>query len=244
MKKHDEFLQPLRTRPNLDPDPTFKAELRKKLDSFASEKKSARKRTVSTLVPNLLSAAILFIALFVGYDFINKKENLQVVPKTGEQVENSPVGHEELTDQFAKETVGIAFAHVTILYTGGGPQLGEIFTFNGREYRYLGTDFDTKEKALGYLEEVYTKELADRIYRSLEIIEQNGKTAVPVKELTYNLQWQDTEVGTREKHNESTWTINFKVPVENGPILFKNYDIDFKYENGWKLNGSLPFIAH
>lgn len=245
MNKHDEFLQPLRNRPDLAPSPTFKAELQQKLDSLASEKKYARKRVASSLVPNLLTAALLFIALFVGYDFINKKENQEVIPKSGEQVENGPVRPEELTEQFAKERVGIAFAHVTILYTGGGPELGDIFTFNGREYRYMGADFDTKEKALSYLEEVYTKELANRIYGALEIIEQNGKTAIPVQELTYNLLWQDTEVETMKKQNESLWTINFKVPVENdGASLFKNYNIEFKYENGWKLNGSLPFMAH
>jgi hypothetical protein len=245
VNKHDEFLQPLRNRPGLAPEPKFKAQLQQKLDFVASEEKSARKRVKNTLVPNLLTAALLFIALFVGYDFINKKENQQVIPKSGEHVENSPVKHEELTDRVAKETVGVAFAHVTILYTGGGPQLGDLFTNNGREYRYMGSDFDTKEKALSYLEEVYTKELADRIYGALEIIEQNGKTAVPVQELTYNLLWQDTEVETMKKQNKSLWTINFKVPVENdGANLFKNYYIEFKYENGWKLNGSLPFTAH
>ncbi|WHY67777.1 DL-endopeptidase inhibitor IseA family protein [Neobacillus sp. SuZ13] len=237
-KMHDEFLQPLRDRPDLNADQRFKQELKQKLNSMAT-KNSNDKRT---WLPNLLTAVLLFIGMFAGYQVIFKGEST-IVPRNGEQVKNNetPV---VLTEQMAKETVSEAFTHVLAVYNGGGEQPHE-FHYNGTKYRYMADNFNTKKKIVDYLKEEYTNELANRIFGVLDIIKYEEKLAQPIKDSSTNLLWHDAQIASRKQINDTTWTMKFQVAVDHkGSPVYRSYNLEFKYENGWKLNGALPFTSH
>ncbi|MGG3563243.1 DL-endopeptidase inhibitor IseA family protein [Neobacillus rhizosphaerae] len=242
-KMYDKFLQPLKNRTDLQPDLKFKENLHKKLTSMAHEQKSAKRGIGKHLLPNLLTAALLLIGIVAGYEVIFTEKH-EIESKHSTLPEGNETKQAELTEQIAKETVGVAFAHVSVIYNGGGPEMGEVFSYNGKSYRYMGEDFITKEKVLAYLEEVYTKEVANRIYGAMDFIEYNGKLAQPNRQMSGNLLWQDAEIGSRKKLNDLSWSIEFKVPVDQGVSdPFKIYHISLKYEDGWKLDGSLPFTT-
>ncbi|WML55959.1 DL-endopeptidase inhibitor IseA family protein [Neobacillus sp. PS2-9] len=242
-KMYDNFLQPLKNRPGMQPDQEFKENLHKKLSSMAHEQKRAKKGIGKHLIPNLLTAAILFIGIFAGYEVIFKEKH-EIESKHSNHSDIQDVNQVELSEQKAKETVGIAFVHASVLYNGGGPEMGEVFSYNGKSYRYMVEDFITKEKVLAYLEEVYTKEVANRIYGAMDFIEYNGKLAQPNRQMSGNLLWQDAEIASRKQLNDLSWSIEFKVPIDQGVSdPFRIYHISLKYEDGWKLDGSLPFTT-
>ncbi|MDQ1146003.1 ribosomal protein S17E [Bacillus sp. SORGH_AS 510] len=243
-KMYDSFLQPLKNRPDLEPDQVFKENLHKKLTAMAQEQKTAKRGIRKHLLPNLLTAAVLIIGMIAGYDVIFKEKH-EIESKHATPAENTVIKQMKLTDQKAKETVGLAFEHALIIYNGGGPEMGEVFSYKGESYRYLGEDFNTKKKILAYLQDVYTKEAANRIFGALDIIEYQGKLAQPNRVANANLLWQQAEIASRKQINDVNWNIEFKVPVDLADTdPFRIYHIGLKYENGWKLDGSLPFSAN
>lgn len=240
-KMYDSFLQPLKNRPDLEPDQAFKENLHKKLTTIAQEQKPAKKGIRKHLLPNLLTAAVLVIGMIAGYDVIFQEKH-EIESKHATPPENADIKQLELTDQKVKETVGLAFDHALIIYNGGGPEMGEVFSYKGESYRYFGEDFKTKEKIFAYLQEVYTKEAANRIFGAMDIIEYQGKLAQPNRVANANLLWQQADIASRKQINDENWNIEFKVPVDLAVTNpFRIYHISLKYENGWKLDGSLPF---
>lgn len=236
---HDDFLQPLKNRPDLHAEHRFKQELQRSLYTLAAKKKYSKR--INTLFPSLLTAMFLFIGIYAGYQVIFKNEGM-LLSRQGEEIKNSEK-IEQLTELKAKETVSKAFTYAIAVYNGGAGQTQE-FTYKGTKYRFMAEEFDSKEKIVHYLEETYTNELASRIYGVLDCIMYENKLAQPIKDSSTNLEWQKTQIASLKQINETTWTIQFKVAIDSkGSPIYRFFNIEFKYENGWKLNDALPFTA-
>ncbi|MFB3167420.1 DL-endopeptidase inhibitor IseA family protein [Neobacillus sp. 179-C4.2 HS] len=236
---HDEFLQPLKNRPDLHADHRFKRELQQNLNAMATKKKYSKR--INTLIPSLLTAMFLFIGIYAGYQMIIKNDGM-LLSRQGEEIKNNEK-IVQLTEQVAKETVGKAFTYAKAVYNGGTGQTQE-FTYKGTNYRFMAEEFNSKGKIVQYLEEVYTTELANRIYGVLDCIQYENKLAQPIKDSSTNLLWQEAQIATIKQINDTTRNIQFKVAINSkGSPIYRFFNIEFKYENGWKLNGALPFTA-
>lgn len=60
--------------------------------------------------------------------------------------------------------------------SGNGTQKMEVFTLEGREYRYLSSDIGTHEKLLGYLMKTFTRKASEK-YIKERFIEHKGRMA-------------------------------------------------------------------
>ncbi|MBN6187608.1 hypothetical protein JQN58_11830 [Aneurinibacillus sp. BA2021] len=123
--------------------------------------------------------------------------------------------------------------------TSGGKTNGKLttFTFNGLEYRYLGSDLDTKKKFMEYLGTSYTAEAIATYMKQAKIIEHKGRMAQPNADGGSLLQW-DKAQATFIRYTNGIAEYELKVPYgEEGAIEFDIRRIQLKYEaNGWKVN--------
>jgi hypothetical protein len=237
----EQFLDPLKNRPDLNPRSEFKQELRKKL----SEKQSGnQKRKFIHWFPNMAAAALLVIGVLIGTELFtsdNTNSQEQVTP-----VENhldpavSDTDIADITEEEARELIGTAFAHYSVVVNGGGPEIGELFKQDDMVYRFMGEDFLSKESVLTYLQEKYTEKTALKIIEEIPFVVKDEKLAQPHKFITGNLQWADGEIQQFSEEDKKTRLVKFKVPVENVD-QYQSFNLILQYENGWKLDHKLPF---
>jgi hypothetical protein len=234
----DRFLEPLKNRPDLNPREEFKRELRNKLSEGQLRN---NKRTFIHWVPNLVAAALLLVGVFIGTVLItsdHSQEQLTSGEKLEPPVPDTPIT--DLTEAEARELIGSAFAHYSVVVNGGGPEIGESFKHDGMDYRFMGDDFLTNESVLSYLQEKYTEKTAVKIFEEIPFIIEDKKLAQPNKFVSGNLQWADGEIQQFKEDGRKTRLVKFKVPVESVD-QYQIFDLMLKYENGWKLNEKLPF---
>lgn len=233
----DEFLKPLKNRPDINPRAEFKQELRSEL---FEKKPVMNKRPFVHWIPNLVATAILVTGIYIGTDLI-------ISNNIGDEV--TPAQHldssdsemiADITEGEAMELIGTAFAHYSVIVNGGGPEIGEVFQHDGMEYRFMGEDFSTKEEVLSYLQEKYTGRTAAMIYNEIPFLVLEEKLAQPNKYVSGNLLWADGEVQQLSKDEEKTRLVTYKVPVDNSD-RYQTFELPLQYENGWKLDEQLPF---
>ncbi|MED1788228.1 DL-endopeptidase inhibitor IseA family protein [Brevibacillus laterosporus] len=117
------------------------------------------------------------------------------------------------------------------------PDKSKSFTHEGKDYRFVGSDIDTKEKLMKYLENVYTKTASDIVVNNLKLIEKDGKLAQPSIDKSSVLQWGSGQAEMITE-NQNGREYEIKVPIGEGDqVDFKVYSVRIKQEDGvWKLD--------
>ncbi|WP_409253910.1 DL-endopeptidase inhibitor IseA family protein [Bacillus sp. SCS-153A] len=233
----DQLLEPLKNRPDLNPRAEFKQELRNKLLENRFE---TNKRKLLHWIPNLVAAALLFGGIYIGTDLLISDKTQDGVSPAENM--DPPISETipEITEEEARELIGTAFSHYSVVVNGGGPETGEVFQHDGKEYRYMGEDFLTEKAVQLYLQEKYTERAASKIYNEIPFKVVDEKLAQPNKYVTGNLLWGDGEVKMFTKDGKNTRLAEYIVPVENSDQS-QLFELTLQYENGWKLDEQLPF---
>ncbi|RAP27817.1 hypothetical protein C2W64_00636 [Brevibacillus laterosporus] len=191
----------------------------------------------------LLSALVVALAGCSG----NQPDQKPTTPTTSTETTQpatdptKPAGSKH-ANMDEKEAVALAAegadAYAYVLQ-GGKMEPGEIksFTHDGKEYRYVGSDLDTKEKLMKYLENIYTKATSDKLMTNLQLIEKDGKLAQPNADKGSMLQWANGQAEMITE-NQNGREYEIKVPSGEGDqVDFKGYSVRIKQENGvWKLD--------
>ncbi|TPG70950.1 hypothetical protein EEL31_22550 [Brevibacillus laterosporus] len=191
----------------------------------------------------LLSALVVALAGCSG----NQPDQKPTTPTTSTETTQpatdptKPAGSKH-ANMDEKEAVALAAegadAYAYVLQ-GGKMEPDEIksFTHDGKEYRYVGSDLDTKEKLMKYLENIYTKATSDKLMTNLQLIEKDGKLAQPNADKGSMLQWANGQAEMITE-NQNGREYEIKVPSGEGDqVDFKGYSVRIKQENGvWKLD--------
>ncbi len=122
---------------------------------------------------------------------------------------------------------------------GGTSDGGPIPTFqvNGKEYRYLGKDIDTKEKLMDYLQASYTPEASDAFVKGAMIVEHEGRLGQPDADGGSLLQWENAQA-TLIKESGDVKEFELKVPFgEGADIQFEAVTVEVKKsKDGWRIS--------
>ena len=156
---------------------------------------------------------------------------------------SKPVNKEVVTleVQTIREQLAKAITKYWHVRNGGGMTDGEIkeFTFNQTPYRYLGSDIDTMEKILSYLQDTYTKEASHSFIKQAGIIEKDGRLAQPNADGGSLLNWPEALI-SRIQETDTSKEYEFNVPIgelaESKLVRIKWKKVD---DNGWRID-SLP----
>ncbi|MCJ8009966.1 DL-endopeptidase inhibitor IseA family protein [Lederbergia wuyishanensis] len=124
--------------------------------------------------------------------------------------------------------------------TSGGNIAGEIqmFTHEDMEYRYLGSDLDTREKLNAFLGESYTSSTIQSYINRVKIINHKGKLAQPNADGGSIVNHEKAiVVGTRDTGSEKEFDL--KVPL--GSSLYYEYIhvVFSKTKDGWRISSDI-----
>ncbi|MCR8980558.1 DL-endopeptidase inhibitor IseA family protein [Brevibacillus laterosporus] len=189
----------------------------------------------------LLSALVVALAGCTG----NQPDQKPTTPTTETAQPateiTKPAGSKH-TNMDEKEAVALAAegADAYAYVLNGGkiePDKSKSFTHEGKDYRFVGSDIDTKEKLMKYLENVYTKTASDKVVDNLKLIEKDGKLAQPSIDKSSVLQWGSGQAEMITE-NQNGREYEIKVPIGEGDqVDFKVYSVRIKQEDGvWKLD--------
>ncbi len=105
--------------------------------------------------------------------------------------------HKKKLDVFAAfMATGFILSIAAVLLGGDGQHISESFSVPGKEhpYRWMGSDLDTKDKFISYIEEIYTPEQAEAYWKKQtengSIVEIEGKLAQPEADGGSMTGWQ------------------------------------------------------
>ncbi|GIP23460.1 IseA DL-endopeptidase inhibitor family protein [Paenibacillus sp. J22TS3] len=141
---------------------------------------------ILSLAIGLTSAGMAMAAPAAGGAKASAKQAPTVSIKAGDKkAADQKVTDQKVTDPTSikslnhKTTIPLLVeAEKRYLYAmaGGSGEKEEAFNYNGKEYRYLSADIDTKEELLKYLMKTYTKQ-ASEFFIKKYIIEHDGRLA-------------------------------------------------------------------
>ncbi|WP_409291769.1 DL-endopeptidase inhibitor IseA family protein [Peribacillus sp. SCS-37] len=236
-KINDDFLEPLRTRPGLSADRHFRRHLKYTLLSSSVEQGQTRKHL--HWLPNLLTAVVLLAGLFIGSEVFLKEK----AATEHEKPAQDSAATKELSEKTAEKTLVAAYRHMADLNDSGKQDNGGGSTFqqNGAQYRFLSRPFNSREKILSYLEEVFTKKRALEMYEQHGFFKKDGRMAQPDSFKTPALLWEGSKVIEITPHGNEGWIAAYEIPSVSEGKEFEQVDITLHYDNGWKVNAVLQF---
>lgn len=166
-------------------------------------------------------------------------DTVQPVPAPQPAAEEPNQMDEKTAVSFTAKAIS-AYWHVM---AGGKPAEDgapiQSFLVEGMDYRYLGTDLDTKEKLYAYLERFFTREAVDDFIKHARIIEYNGKMAQPNADGGSILQWDQAEASLA-KEEPGVQQYEFKVPFGDGAsVQFQPVMVEMKQlkgNKGWRIS--------
>lgn len=129
------------------------------------------------------------------------------------------------------------------IQSGGLYRAGEYKTFNlnGKIYRFLSSDIDTKNELLNYLTQSMTLHTAEQMIKDKGIIEYQGKLAQVEADGGSLLQWQKAKVEfIRTDKNTSFYRLIVPVGITSEKQM---YIVEFQYvdKNGWRVSKN-PYL--
>ncbi|RST74322.1 hypothetical protein D4T97_011670 [Siminovitchia acidinfaciens] len=129
------------------------------------------------------------------------------------------------------------YAYVT---SGGKMPEGiiETFTKNEMEYRYLGSDLDTKEKLFEFLSDSYTPAAIRSYILRANLIEKDGKLAQPNADGSSLLNYEKAVI-VRKKDNGTEKEFDLKVPLGNSLSYEYVHVVFSKTRDGWRISSDL-----
>ena len=144
-----------------------------------------------------------------------------------------------LEEEEVIKTVNEAFNKYWYVLAGGKPNEGviETFTLNGMEYRYMGSDLNTKSKLVNYLSESYTSDAVQAFLKRAKILEYKGKMVQPNADGGSLANYSRATV-VESSNNGQSGKFVFRVPIGSS-LIFEYSDVEFqKTENGWKISSA------
>lgn len=194
----------------------------------------------STLVPaRALSEAL---GARVIWDEVN-----QTVIVENEAYRKLQRKNENITERDAVGLAADAQNHFWVIVRGGdGEHINGSFKVPGRDhpYRWMGSDLDTKDKFIAYIEEVYTPEQADAYWKKQtddgSIVEMEGKLAQPEADGGSMMDWVDAKA-TLTQEGKGTKAFRFQVPLFDE---FEEKVINLRYVEGkgWRIDESVDTV--
>jgi hypothetical protein len=124
------------------------------------------------------------------------------------------------------------------IQNGGAYREGEYKTFshNGKTYRYLSGDIDTKNELLTYLKQSMTPALAEQLFNDRGIIEYNGKLAQLEADGGSTAQWAKSKVELI-KTEKDTKFYRLTVPFgESGEQHMYTIEYQLIDKSGWRVS--------
>lgn len=121
---------------------------------------------------------------------------------------------------------------------GGAYREGEYKTFShdGKTYRYLSSDIDTKYELIAYLKQSMTPALAEQFFKERGIIEYKGKLAQLEADGGSTAQWAKSKVEFI-KTVKDTKFYRVTVPFgESGDVLMYIVEYQFEDKAGWRVS--------
>ena len=163
------------------------------------------------------------------------------VEKVGWRISKEPKlepGSQALTADRVVELVTLFSIAESYVQAGGQYLNGEYKTFihNGKTYRYLSSDIDTKSKLLQYLTKSMTISTSEELIKNNGIIEYQGKLAQIEADGGSMLQWQKSKVEFIKTDNKTSF-YRVTVPVRNTAEK-QMYVVELQDVNkvGWRIS--------
>jgi hypothetical protein len=152
-----------------------------------------------------------------------------------------------MNENVVVQLTGAAQRHYWHLSNGGSSSgIVKSFDVKGHDYRWMGSDVDTKEKYIAYLEEVTTPDQAASYWKKLiengSIEEINGKLAQPNADGGSLRDWNASKAtliqdGTTQK------TYSLTVPLgDSGNHEVHEIKVILVDGKGWRIDGTLDFV--
>ncbi|WP_165452460.1 DL-endopeptidase inhibitor IseA family protein [Paenibacillus thalictri] len=130
---------------------------------------------------------------------------------------------------------------------GQGEGLVQSFTVKGMEYRWLGSDIETKAKLLAYLEETYTPEQVSAYWNKQTdnsiLLEINGRLAQPNADGGGSLNWAEAKA-TLVKDSTDKKTFKLNVPFYDVDHTHEEIEVQYRFipGYGWRIDGTVDSI--
>ncbi|UXH42585.1 IseA DL-endopeptidase inhibitor family protein [Rossellomorea vietnamensis] len=239
-KFNDDFLQSLKKRPDLAPRKEFKQELKTKLLNEMSDTEKSRGK-MRSLVPNILAAAFILAGVFLTFELIGigrDGQNASREQDSIEQVEPTSQEPTELDESTADKLIGEAFSRYDHILNDEGT--GETFIFEGKPYRYMSGELDSKEKVIRYLSESFTPDAAEKLIGDLPFITFKGKLAQPDVSYEPGQLWTAT-TAIKVRTSETMSDVTYEIPVSEGYQKASVQTFRLLYDDGWKFSVVMPF---
>lgn len=143
---------------------------------------------------------------------------------------------DELIVKHVKEAAA-KYAYVT---SGGKIPEGTIETFTEKEmeYRFMGSDLDTKEKLFEFLSESYTPAAIRSYIQRAKLIEKDGKLAQPNADGGSLLNYEKAGI-VRKKDNGTEKEFDLKIPLGNSLAYEYVHVVFSKTRDGWRISSDL-----
>lgn len=145
--------------------------------------------------------------------------------------------YSSLEEEKVIKMVSEAFNKYWYVLAGGKPHEGviESFTLNGTDYRYMGTDLNTKSKLVNYLSESYTSDAVQAFLKRAKILEHKGKMVQPNADGGSLANYHNAKV-VESSNNGQSGKFVLRVPMGSS-LIFEYSDVEFqKTASGWKIS--------
>lgn len=162
------------------------------------------------------------------------------VEKIGWRISKEPRldSHQDYTTARVIELVTMFSKAESYVQAGGQYRDGEYktFSYNGKTYRYLSSDIDTKPELMKYLTKSMTITTSEQLIKNNGIIEHRGKLAQIEADGGSMLQWEKSEIEFI-KTNDKTIFYRVIVPVRNNGEK-QMYIVELQDVNklGWRIS--------
>ncbi len=195
----------------------------------------------------MIPARYLAEALGAKVEWDEKNQTVIVFSEKYRQLH--PESAEAISEQEVVRLAGEAQKHYWHVAAGGNYEEEVIKTFpvEGRdsEYRWMGSDLNTKEKYIAYLEEVYTPEQAEAFWKrqteSGAIVEIDGKLAQINADGGSLRFWGESKAKLiRDGVGQKTYRLT--VPFGEDEYEEKEVKLRFVEGKGWRIDQAVELI--
>ncbi|MBY0123148.1 DL-endopeptidase inhibitor IseA family protein [Bacillus sp. S/N-304-OC-R1] len=143
-------------------------------------------------------------------------------------------------EQILLKLIQLAVRKYWYVTSGGKMEEGliENFPINDMDYRYMGSDLDTKEKLIEYLSSAYSIDAINQYMESAGIVEHNGKLAQPNADGGSIASYEKSAIYlTKDVGSEKEFDL--KIPLGDSLVTVMVHVVLKKTDKGWRID-SLP----
>ncbi|MEH7523688.1 DL-endopeptidase inhibitor IseA family protein [Bacillus sp. JJ1503] len=171
-------------------------------------------------------------------EFFNDPEVGQIISSIRPGADYKKLKSQE--EQMLLEMVQTAVKNYWYVTSGGKMEEGliESFLLNEMDYRYMGSDLDTKEKMNEYLSSTYSAEAIHQYMERAGIVLHNGKLAQPNADGGSRADYERATIFlTKDAGSEKEY--NLKVPLGDSLVTETVHIVFRQTDKGWRID-SIP----